>query len=665
VTVLETEAAGQTPAVRLGHRYEILPGMPASEFRSGEAEAYRAIDLERPDAAHYALLCEPGVPPRTALIEPLAALRCDMLLRPLAWGVVDWPPRQRRSFAIVFERPAFRAIDRVEPFTDEEVVADVLPPIMAALKALFDIGLTHRAVRPGNLFLRSGDPRVLLGECASAPPASAQPMAYETIESGLAQPAGRGAGTPADDLYALGATLAALMLGHDLANGRDEEELLAAKMKTGSFVALLGTERPPLRMIEPVRGLLADDPHERWTLADLDTWMQRRSVTVRQSAPSKRAGRPLDFNDTAHVTPRLVAQAFMRDPVAAVKPIRTGELEAWLQRSLADPERLGAVALAVADAPGADGGPRDARLVARVAMALDPPAPVRYLDLAASVDGFGPALAACFRADRGISTIAEAIGGRLPQFWFGVQGTFRPEQAPILKSFDRMRVLLEDRRPGFGIARVLYELNPGLHCLAPAIEHEHAVDAVEVLPALERAAAAGRIGEAVVDRHLAAFIAARSRSGGPQWQDGLASTDAASRVLGSLKLLAYLQSHHGPLALPDLSARIGRDLPVLMARFRSKSRRERIEASLAKLVAKGDLVEILVVVADPDELRQDDREFRAACAEYAAIERDLAQLRYEAERRPQRAIELGGSIAVAAASVLAAAVTACSFWVGA
>ena len=109
----ETEQAAERASVRLGDRFEILPGTPAGDFRSPETEAYRALDRLCPGEARFALICEPGVPPRLPLLEPLAALQTDTLLKPLGWGVVDWPPRERRCFALIFERPASR-VDAID-----------------------------------------------------------------------------------------------------------------------------------------------------------------------------------------------------------------------------------------------------------------------------------------------------------------------------------------------------------------------------------------------------------------------------------------------------------------------------------------------------------------------------------------------------------------------
>lgn len=653
------------PAVLLNDRYEILPATPAPGFRTAAAEAYRAIDRSRRGDALFALVCDRGLPPRQDAIELLAPLRVDELMTPNASGVIEWPPLGRRCLAMIFAEPGgarvSEGLDRdIPPVSEDEALNVVLPPLLTALKALFALGLTHRAIRPTNLYRRAGDRRFVLGECVSAPPAYGQAVSIETIESGLALPSGRGPGTPADDLYALGVTLVYLLIGRDPTRGMSDEQILVEKMNRGSFAMLLAGERPPLKILEILRGLLADDPRERWTLNDLHGWIERKRLAIKQYLPPKRAARPLEVGDSGYSTARALAHAFARNPKAAARLIRSGELEAWLQRSLADPERSAAVALAI---DGADASTQEARYVARVTMALDPRAPVRYGNFAAAVDGLGPALAEAYLAGNGMATIAELIAARLPQFWFTLQTGFKPEQSAFLKTYDRYRQLLDDRRPGFGVERLLYELNPGLHCLSPSIERDCVIDPSALLPALERASASNHLGELVIDRHVAAFLAVRCRQAVADWHDDLASPAPERRIEGTLHVLARLQKFYGPAAVISLGERMGREVPVLVDLFHSQSRRKRLRAAIAKPSGQGNLVALLNVVASPAEQRRDEAEYRAAKSEHAAIGRALQTLREDLDARAREAVALGGRLAVMAAVVLAWSVALASLLV--
>ncbi len=662
----EAEPGAGGPSQRLGGKYEVLASAPLEELNAPNARAYRATNRERPGEALYALVCEPGLPPRQDWLDRIGVLRVESLVTPLVAGVIDWPPAGRRSFAILFEVPGgprlvAAANQTITPFSEEEMIAVAVPTLLAAMRGLYSTGLTHRAIRPSNLFYRSAaDRRLILGECVSGPAGSAQPLAYETIEGGLAMPYGRGAGTSADDLYALGVLLVFLMLGRDPAQGVPDERLLLDKMTRGSYAALASSARLPLRIAEAVRGLLADDPRERWSLQELDHWTQGRRVSAKQFAMAKRAGRPFELGGTGCETARALAYEMARDPATALRAIRSPDFEIWLQRSLADPERSSAVATALSDASVGDGAASDARLVARVCLALDPAAPIRYGGIGVMVDGFGTALAAAFQGRCSTAAIAEALIGRLPQFWLTMQGDLKTDQTPLLKNFEQLRQRLEDKRPGFGIERLLYELNPALHCLSPPIEKACVVDASDLLRALEAAAKTGELGDTLIDRHLAGFIAARFRNAGTDWHESLGGADPRLRALATLQILARLQSLRGPEVVPALSERLGRELPAFVDRFHSRERRAKLKAGIGRLAAKGSLPELLNLLASPAELSRDDSDFARAKRECAGITRTLRALQANAPSRPAQAAELGGRYAVAAANLLAWIVVAAS-----
>src|SRR3546814_10365001 len=102
-------------------------------------------------------------------------------------------------------------------------------------------------------------------------------------------PSGRGNGAVADDLYALGATILYLLQGHSPLAGLDDRSIVAAKIEKGSFAAMSGEARLPVGLMEPLRGLLMDDPQQRWTIEDLDLWVSGRRLSPKQAQPPKRA----------------------------------------------------------------------------------------------------------------------------------------------------------------------------------------------------------------------------------------------------------------------------------------------------------------------------------------------------------------------------------------
>jgi hypothetical protein len=207
----------------------------------------------------------------------------------------------------------------------------------------------------------------------------------------MAQPSGRGVGTTADDLYALGITILLLFMGRNPLRQLDDEAVLQAKIDRGTYPALVGTSRISLNLMEPLRGMLADDPKQRWSLNDLELWLSGRRLSPRQPQVPRKASRPFDFSGTLYWHCRGLARAFARNTAAAVPLIDSGELDRWLRRSLGDESRA--------------------------CLALDPAGPIRYKQKAVMVDGFGAALADAFVRNEGYQALGEAISAQLPSFW--------------------------------------------------------------------------------------------------------------------------------------------------------------------------------------------------------------------------------------------------------
>jgi eukaryotic-like serine/threonine-protein kinase len=654
------DLAAASGGVALGD-YQLYPEHPLPGLSVGNNVAYRATARERPELAFFALVCDPAAQPRIDVMPAIRKSAGTALLTPLEWQVIDWPPSARRSVAIVFDRPEdgrFVASlgETVAPLGDEAIIRDYLMPIVSALRALNVAGIVHGAVNPTNLLFREAPRRgVVLGECVSTALAARQPGIFLPIEAALAAPAARGRGQLTDDVFALGATAAFLMLGGNPAAGIPEDDLLRTRIDIGSYGAIIGDRRVPVGIVELLRGLLADDPKLRWSLSEVDEWLISRRFVLRQGIPMRRATRPFEFDGRPYVVPRALSHAFARNSDAAVEAVKSRDFEIWAHRALSDETSIALVKAAQNE--GAGGGPpnqRDAALVARMCIALDWHAPVRYRTLAAAIDGFGGALASAFLAQAPIQTIAEAIAQRLPQFWLGARSPPPSEHITLLKLFERLRVLLDDGRLGCGIERVLYELNPTLHCLSPLIEKDHVFALAGFLPAIEKHAASRLDGD-LFDRHSAAFVAARFKTAASGWVEGLASGDPAERLVSILRVLARLQAHGGPPAVPNLVKWAARQAAPLVETYHHRPTRQHLTQQFEKAAQAGRLVDLMLIIDNAAEEQRDADGFIEAKRAHAAVAGELSRLAASAVRRPQQAAILAGQMAASFATLVAVA----------
>jgi hypothetical protein len=670
--VAEPEEVAAQPQGRgevlLGDRYRILADSPLPGFDVPGAAAYVARDLKAPTRLVFARVCAAEVFPRTKTLAQLATLREAHIMRPMTWGTVAWPPDGGARAVTLFERPEGGPLmpslaAAIPPLPPELLTRRVLGPGTLAVGQLWQRMQTHRAIRPDNMFMGAGsDGAVILGDCVTTPPGWGQPAALEPIELAMTPAAARGAGSIADDVYALGASLLCLAIGHCPLAPLAEEEAIERKLRLGSFVALLGEARPPPGLREPLRGMLEDDPGLRWKLDDIEQWLGGQMRRSGKGVHVQKTDRPFEFAGREYRTARELAYAFGRDPQAAAPAIRGKSLESWLRRGNADTATCEAVTAILGKALGGpDGASADTRLVAQVCMAIDPLGPLRHGPLIATPTALGTALAVAMltRDQDAVQRIAECLAKDLPYEWCVAHGRETGEDLSAAgKLLKRAQAHLKHAGPGYGIERCLYELAAEAPCLSPVLK-PHAVFALDdLLIALDGVVQASGGLSALVDRHIAAFIAARCRISVDHILSEVedARGDSAKARAGMVRLLAQVQHDVGPAAVPRLARWLAGELDPAVARLRSRQTRERVKKRIDALADAGNLVEIAQLLQNEALFKRDGAAFAAAAREYAAATAQIAEL--EASDGGGKTLRLGWRIAASLSFAIACATTA-------
>lgn len=635
------DAGASSPAasggpVDLGGRCEIDPTAPLRPFDGPGGPAFacavkrdRKIDL-------YATIVDHDLPVRIDALPALRAMEHPAVLRVLDWGVVDWTPHKRRRFTVVFERPLGRRLfddldDVREPISEDGIARGILPSLSSAIREFQRVGIPNGAIRPTNLFYKDGSsPAVMLGDCVTVPQGVGQSIIFETVERGLTDEAGRGPASIADDLYALGATLMVLHLGRNPVKDLSDAEIMQAKMERGSYAALAGVHRIGASLIEPLRGLLADDRKQRWTLSDIDQWIKGRRLSPRQSQAPKKSTRALSFGDKDFWHCRAAAMGLAEAPSAAHALIENGNLDKWIRRSVNDETRAEAVQQAIRTAgAGNRGGSLQDRTVARVTIALDPQGPVRFKGRKLMPLGFGPALAEMMApGGGGPQPVVEMIFGHLPIFWVNCQTEYRTDHGPTLETFDAMRALLEQTGPGYGVERILYELNPTLPCQSPLIKDHYALTCAEVLAALDREASARNRGRDLMDRHIAAFITKHNAKMNERMLVPLgASGSPERRIVAVLNILADTQRRFGPARLPGLCGWLNLQMEPAFKLFRNRQTQEKVRTEAQRIAAEGSIEALLKLVDNAETLKRDERGFQEARKNHESLTKRIEKLR--------------------------------------
>ncbi len=641
--------------VSVKDRYDISMNAPLPAFDTQPAFAYKAT-ARRDKRDLIALICDPKLPPRIDLVPTMQQLDQSGTLRVVDWDIVDWAPENRRCPVILFERPkggrvfASKTQSRA-PISEDMVTRNFLHNVAPTLHDLHLLNETHRAIRPENLFFADEkETQIVLGECLSSPPAVMQPLVCETIENCLAAPGGRGEGSKHHDMYSLGVCILALLTGEYPCLTMLDDQLIRDKFALGSYAAVVQQHRVSLTMMEVLRGLLNDDMNERWTIDDLALWINGRRLSPKQQVLPGKATRPFVVNDQEYQTARELAYGFWRHWDHAAEPITDGSLDGWLRRSLGDEAKIEAINLAKA-AGEAD----QDRLIARAIIGLDPGGPIRMRALSTTAGGMGAFIGVYADDAEARKLFAQVVTMGLTGFWMEQQLVTRPENVVAAARIDKARATLIRGGLGYGLERVIYDLNENYPCRSPIFERDYVPTLEHLLPALERAAEGqGETMRRLADRDIAAFVGSHFRRAISAELRDMDAPDPATQIIGQIRLLGMVQESVGrQLTLTQLCRVAARLSKPAVDRFNSRELRKRAFTRLAKAVKTGNLSAMLEMIDNPRELELDRRAFKLATNEYTKSVADSLNLERDIANQDKIAGNIGGQISSGLAGLLA------------
>lgn len=612
---------GDTIEIDLANRYP--------KYSNQYVGAYAAKSISADGREYIAYVCEPQYTPRNRLGPAYASIANAALLRLIGSGIGRIAEQNLNRFVFIYENALGKPIVESDVnvamgMKAERVMERVVTPLIGVLKDLRDNDIVHGGIRASNIFDggKENYDYVVLGECLSLPPSMAQPSIYEPIDRALAQPTGRGLATNQDDLYSLGVTIALLMRTKDPMKGKTDAEVLQNKMQYGTYSTLLAAEEHfSGAVLELLRGLLYDDRNQRWTLDEVLTWMDGRRLSPKQSVKKLKAARPLAFNGKTYSYPALLARDLFQRPQEAVQLAESGELYQWIKRSLDDEMMLMRFESAIASAEeGGRGGNYWDRLISRVAIALDPEGPIRYKNLSLTGEGIATALAEAFVVNKDLPVYTEIFTSTLLSYWMTTLTDLNHDMANFVTRFDACRNYVRQPGPGFGLERVLYFLNPDVHCLSPVVSRFYARTPEEFLQAAEEIAADTQHRPArLMDRHSIAFLCVKDRKVAEPYLYDLASNEPFKYSLGTLQCLASIQRYYKMPPMRHLTQWMAEFIEPVFDRFHDRDVRRELRKKVSEVRDRGDLGKLLAILDNAELLRTDLMNFRAAMRQYRLL----------------------------------------------
>jgi len=640
--------------------YVINSEAPAETYNNGPVKAYHAGLDKNGGTGMFALVCEKHYSPRIRDIEKYASVMNGNCLTLKKRGVVYWPPAEQERYVFIYngkigsplmERGKVAGLGLKQEF----VIEHVARPLINLIYEFEQKGFFHGGIRADNIF--DGGNRelknIVVGDCLAVPPSSTQPVVYEPIYRAMADPLARGLGTTADDLYALGVTIAVLMRGQDPLAGMTDSEITKFKLEHGSYAAVTGKDRFTGSILELLRGLLNDEVENRWTLEEIFLWLDGRRLSPKQSTRDKKAIRPFVFNKKSYYHKQTLAMDLQTNPFEAVQVAEDGSLLQWVERALEDNNTLEKLeeAIVTASAKGR-GGDYNERMVSMLSIALDPQAPARYKGLNMRGGGVGASLSRAVALNQDVNPFVDLFLQDIIFKWLGSYEGGKLDTASLIQKYDSCKRSLRQGTMGHGIERCVYILNDEAHCYSEKLTDYYVTSPEELLETLERMCARGDVDGLILDRHMVAFVSKNDGRVVDPYLFDLNSSEYYKNVLGNLKCLAAMQERYNAPSLPGIARVIQDMLPVVLKRFHDKEVRDKLREGTKRYAKAGDLVKMSALINNPQTGKQDYQTFLHAVKEYADLRKSYEDLEDGIKNTDQFGRGTGQDVAAVFASLI-------------
>lgn len=607
-------------------RYAVEADRPMP-MAGGGVPAFAAQDRYVADAPHVALAVTRHLAPRLWVTELLRE-PVENLMTPLAHGLAALPDRKGEGYFVICPSPLGPPLSTSrERWSDRALLECVLRPIAQILDLLHQNRLTHRAIRLNNVFQHAAGQPVMLGAAWAAPPAWHQPAIAEPVYSAMCHRAGRGAGTIADDVYALGALLLCLAAGAVPLADFSDAAIIRLKLEHGSFAAMTRDFMPSGFMSDLLRGMLADDPDHRPTpklLLDTGALRGRRLA----ARPPRRSQRALRVNEVMASDSRTLAYALAADDRKSIQLLRNGQVSQWLRRDLGDAAMAAQVEelirLRQTDAQTRSIG--DSLLVMQVVSIINPRMPMTWRGVILWPDSLPVLVAEAVENARDLITVVEEmLTTDIVSIWSSLPAREgRGGSFALPSDILPFRQVLTNHVPG-GLLRLFYILNPMLPCQAKQVANHWVTSVTELLARLEQTDLNGE--GSLIDLPLAAFIAARGdRRCEPALTQLMTCKNPETFRLKEIELIRDLQLRHHPDPLPALAKWMMERLKPDVLLWQNRPRREALTRRLTDVARTGLLANLVTLIRDPAALAADHAAAQQARSELRQLEAILTSI---------------------------------------
>lgn len=636
-------------------RYEIDYSSPLEWLNSNGAKAYKVIDRIDTKRELFALICDNTTCPRSTILPYIKSIECRNLIKLVEYGIVNWIPNKSRNMALIYQTPlggkVFENGTLEQDYKVTERFKNTLLALLSAVEALKTYNITHRAIRLDNLYYTNTDKtEIVIGDCLASFPAFHQPLAYETIETMLSIPEGRGNGAEKNDIYSIGVTMLGLYFGREIATEISKPELLRLKIKKGSYATLLGDERVTATFSVIFRGLLNDNSELRYNYIQAYNQIDGKPNNYSPSSTPERPKKSLTINGEKFYSARDVVIAMSNSPTEAHEMIKSGKIADWIKNGLENEKLSAKVDKMLAVNP--ENSVSIDIIIAKLCIMIAPELPLKFQDICLYPDGAPKAIFYALRTNGNLKPFHELFASDLIKLWYLEQENMRsPANAA------EFRIYINRQDIGYGLDRIMYDFDDDIPCVSPLLGNEFVNSPARILRALDNTYATQVVKSMPYDKSIIAYLRCKMGKKIDGIITDLSSNKEYIQASAILRLYTNMQSKFGPAQLNNLSKWLANTSMSIIKSYHNLKYQKFLERELLKINKNGKLHELCDIL-ESEEARNKDK------ANYTKAVSDINFLLAEKNKLVNNSYKLdeeARGLAIKFASVLAVLIMLASF----
>lgn len=608
-------------------QYQVDITTPLPQFNHGKMRAFAASDLN--DGRDLlALICEPGSIQRHAAINTMKTVKHPNLFCIVAAGMIELSQPAEERYVVFYERVKGQKLSVMLANANGKIppniiITRIIAPLTQALLALQEVGITHGSLNPDNIYY---DTSAILGPCVLEPCGYSQPYYYELVERMQANVGGKGEFHPGADFYAMGVLVLEILYGKSLLERMTQENLCRAMVREGPFMALTAGKEAPEDFFDFLWGMLGSGVNQRWTYRYLKPWLDGKHYNIIPSPAPTEGSKPYECFGTTGNSRREIAQLMRSNWEKTQATLKQASLPQWILMILRQKELSELVARhvkTIVESSIKNEVQRNEHLM-RLILTLDEIGPFQYSKIAFHIDGIHTLFADLYlkQSMDELQLLVKFIDQNLILAWVELQHIKEidiPEHiSQFISKLDRLRGIIRNDGLGFGLERILYDLNPEMPCMSALCRGRHITTLPEMLRHLDKISSTISSSQDPIDTHIAAFIASKLGITNEIKLYDLAAIPsiASNKALIALKLFAIAQHRSGNIELPGLTHWIAQRVLPSMQHLHSNTMRGRTLEMLLEEATDGRTQLLSDLLLDGEIINADQTGYQRATASF-------------------------------------------------